>query len=198
MEAERDALNDRPGELADADKPESAWTEDARRKVALLSASEISLREQLDARLEATREAGVVLGLDRLVQQHALDEVDRLVLLLTVMPACGLELTEVLGSVGSFGFAIMSITPELVAVFCEMNLAGRLQLRERLGERGPIVRAGIIDVDLPMGGERVQDWPTGSLYVEQAAFEVIVGIEGTATAASCPSCGQVVNGPQYH
>ncbi len=188
LDAEHDARDAEPA-LVFADEPEAAWPDETRAKVKRLGAAEAAIRDRLDARLEATRKAGVVLGLDRLVDRHDLDQIDRQVLLLATMPAIGLELYDVLGSVGSFGFAVMSISPQLVTTFCGLDLAGQVGLRERLGLTGKLVSAGLVEVDLP-GHERCQDFPTASIFIEPGAFDVIVGIAQGDDERTCPCCGQ--------
>ena len=192
MDAERDALDDQVGPVS-AENPESVWPAETRARVSRFAAAETTLRQQTDARLEATREAGIVLGLDRLVDAYELDEIDRQVLVLTAMPACGLELVDVLGTIGSFGFAICSITPELIAVFHSLDLAGRLKLRHRLGPERKLVTARLIEVDVPCG-ERVQDWPAASIFIEEGAFEVVVGLQSDLPSPNCVSCGQPTGG----
>lgn len=192
LDAERDARDAEPA-LVFADEPEAAWPDETRAKAKRLEAAEAAIRDRLDARLEATRKAGVILGLDRLVERHDLDHIDRQVLLLATMPAVGLELFDVLGSVASFGFALMSISPQLISTFCGLDLAGQVGLRERLGPNGKLVSAGLVEVDLP-GRERCQDFPTASIFIEQGAFDVIVGAASAEDEGPCPCCGQVAAG----
>ena len=189
--ADQEADDERVG-LADADDPQRGVSDATRRKVALFATAEATLRDTIDARLDATRDAGVTLGLDRVCDQHGLDDLERQTLLLTTLPALGLELAEVLGNVGTFGFAVMSATPELVAVFCGLDLAGRLGLRYHFGPTGKLVTGGLIDVDLPCG-ERLQDFPVASLFVTDRAFNQIVGLASTDDDI-CPSCGQLAGG----
>ena len=187
MDAEHEAEKEHIG-LTDGDDPQAGWPGEARTKVSSLGSAETTLRETIDARLVATRAAGSILGLDKLVQQHDLDATERTVLLLAAMPAVGLELYDVLGRIGSFGFALMSITPELVATFAGLGLEGRLRLREQLGPAGKLVTGGLVEVDLP-GGERCQDFPTASVFIQNGAFEVIVGTASLDVEGICPCCG---------
>ena len=184
--------DDEPMGIADADDRQHGASDETRRKVALFETAEATLRDTIDARLDATRDAGITLGLDRVCDHNRLDDLERQVLLLATVPALGLELAEVLGNVGTFGFAIMSVTPELIAVFCGLDLAGRLGLRYHFGPTGKLVTGGLIDVDIPCG-ERVQDFPVASLFVTEKAFNQIVGLASTDDEI-CPSCGQPVGG----
>jgi len=165
---------------------------EARAKIARLAATEDNLRSEIDARLAASRDADVLLGLDRLCNRHDLDQIDRHLLLLTMLPAMGLELAELLGGVGTFGFSICSITPELTAVVLQMELAGRIDLRQRLQPDGKLVKAVLVEVeDRPT--DRVQDFWTNGVFITESAFTVITGVDGPAVPGRCAACGHTAS-----
>jgi hypothetical protein len=156
--------------------------------VARLAAVDERLWSQTEARRRASRDAGVVLGLDALCEKHDLDEVERQVVILALMPCCGLELFDQLGQLAAFSFALMSVTPEMIAVFTDLDLRGRMALLDQLSPSGRLAQAGIIELEA-WGKERVQDSWSSGVFVTDAAFDRIMGRE-TADDAQCPCCGQ--------
>ena len=157
-------------------------------KVARLGAIEQRLWAEIDARRKATRDAGRTLGLDALCAEHDLDEVERQILILTAVPCCGLDLYETLGKIGQFSFAIMSVTPEMISIFCDLDLAGRLRLRDQLSPEGKLVSTGLIEFEA-YGAERVQDFWSGGVSLTELAFDRIVG-RVAEDDGLCPCCGQ--------
>jgi len=163
---------------------------DAERKVARLAAQEVGLRRQTDACLAATTESGRMLGLECLVREYDLEQVEATVLLLAAIPAVGMDLYETLGSLGSFGFAIMSVSPELVAVFGDLDLTGRVRLRGLLDENSRLVQAGLVEVGWDTS-DALQDFWTATIHLTPKAYRVLVGeaLE-QPTDGHCPACGQ--------
>jgi len=187
MKARNDADEDGVGLVVAGD--DQSIPSDARAKVTRLVATEQRLWSEIDSRREATKAAGRVLGLDDICDEYDLDDTERLALVLTTLPAVGLEFAEVLGDVASFGFCVMSATVDMLGVMNSLDMAGRLRLREQFGPKGKLVVGGLIAVELAIG-ERVQDFPTASLFITQTAFDRIVGIGSGDDVESCPSCGQ--------
>ena len=114
MKARNDADEDGVGLVLAGD--DEHVPSEARAKITRLAATEQRLWLEIDSRRRATRAAGRLLGLDDICEEHDLDDTERLALVLTTLPAVGLEFAEVLGDVASFGFAVMSATPEMVGV----------------------------------------------------------------------------------
>ena len=175
--------------LVDAGAGSEATT-DAERKVARLAAQEAGLRRQIDARLAATSEAGRMLGLEHLVREYDLDQVEATVLLLTAIPVLGMDLYETLGKLGQFGFAIMAVSPELVAVFGELDLASRVRLRGLLDENSRLVQAGLVEVGW-RNSDPWQDFWMATIHLTVKAYRVLVG-EALEQAADrrCPASRQ--------
>lgn len=71
IDAENEARDQQVG-LIDADDPQAGWSGETKEKVARLAIAETTLRETIDARLEATKAAGRALGLDRIARRHDL------------------------------------------------------------------------------------------------------------------------------
>ena len=157
-------------------------------KVARLASIEHRLWAEIEARRKATRDAGRTLGLDTLCDEHDLDEVERQILILTAVPCCGLDLYETLGKIGQFSFAIMSVTPEMISIFADLDLAGRLRLRDQLCPGGKLVSTGLIEFEA-YGAERVQDFWSGGVSLTELAFDRIVG-RVAEDDRRCPCCGQ--------
>ena len=180
IEAQRDA--------EDEGEPLSVVSVGDDPKVARLAAIEQRLWAEIDARRQATRDAGRALGLDALCDEFDLDEVERQILILTTVPCCGLDLYETLGKIGQFSFAIMSVTPEMISIFADLDLAGRLRLRDQLSPGGKVVGTGLIEVEA-YGAERVQDFWSSGVTLTELAFDRIVGRVGEDDG-KCPCCGQ--------
>jgi hypothetical protein len=143
-------------------------------KVDRLAALEQTLRERIDGRLEATAAAGRVLGLEKLVSEYGLDEVEQMALLLCLIPTTGLDLYRTLGDLGSYGFGIMSVSPEMVAVFSDLDLEGRLRLIKGLSPEGPLARAGLVRVGWNAEDD-LNDFWTAGVYLTSKAQRVLVG-----------------------
>lgn len=158
-------------------------------KLDRLEAAELRLWSEIDARRSVTKAAGRVLGLDAICDEYDLDDTERLVLILTTLPAVGLEFAEVLGDVASYGFSICSATPEMVGVMGRLGTSDRLRLREQLGRNGKLVTAGLVEVELAIG-ERVQDFPIASLFIRPKAFSRIAGIPEEGVVPTCGTCGR--------
>lgn len=186
MKAERDA--ERPAGLASAEN--GGLDTDVKQQIDRLAAREDDLRNAIDARLQVTRAAGVELGFDALLTEFDADEIDRVIILLPTLPALGFEIGQILGEIAALGFAMMSITPETLAIFCGLDLAGRIDLRRRLGPTGKLVKGGVVAVDLPRS-EQVQDFPAASVYIQPAAFRQIVGLDDPGEPV-CFACGQAI------
>lgn len=183
QEADKQALGLVPAEQAGVPP-------DTKRRLTLLAASEVNIRAAIDGRLQATRAAGIALGFDTICTEFDLDAVDRNAVLLCAIPPLGFELGEVLGTIAAFGYAIMSVTPETVAIFSGLDLAGRIDLRRRLGPDGKIVRGGVVKIEMPRS-EEMQDFPGASLFIQAAAFWQIVGLAPDSDAV-CFACGGTI------
>ena len=158
-------------------------------KAARLASIDERLWSQIEARRKATKDAGRVLGLDVLCDEFDLDRVERQVIILAAVPCLGLDLYETLGQIGQFSFALMSVTPEMVAVFADLDLDGRLKLRDQLGCDGRLAQAGLIEAE-GWGEKRVQDFWSSGVFLTEMAFNRVVGKE-PADDGKCPCCGQV-------
>ncbi len=147
----------------------------ARGEVARLAAAADSTRAALDARLAATRAGDWTLGLDRLVRQHGLDDMERQVLLLTLIPAIDQSFEDKLEGVdlGSSVF-LGEIEPSLLEFFFELDLRGQLALRTMLSPEGRLVGGGLVDFD--MEGRACEDFLSQALRIQCVAFKTIVGL----------------------
>jgi uncharacterized Zn finger protein len=159
--------------LADATTEADRANPSKRQRLARLVVAENNLRQQIDARVEATGAAGRLLPLPHLREQFDLDDADMAALLLATVPALGFDLYETLAQIGQFSFGLMSVSPEMVAVFADMDMAGRLRLRDQLGEQGKLVQAGLIEQT--WDGDRLNDFWSSALYITPKAFDLITG-----------------------
>ncbi len=74
--------------------------EELRRRIAKLAVEEADIRVEIDARIEATEETGIDLGLVRVCRELELDAVDRATLLLAFTPTLGERAIEPLEQIG--------------------------------------------------------------------------------------------------
>ena len=171
LDMEREA-EDATG-LADATTGADLADPVKRQRVARLVAAENNLRQQIDARVEATQSVGRRLPFLHLREQFGLDDADIATLLLATVPALGFDLYETLAQIGQFSFGLMSVSPEMVAVFTDADMAGRVRLRDHFGEQGKLVDAGLIEPT--WDGDRLNDFWSSALYLTSKAFDLITG-----------------------
>ncbi|MCB9544686.1 MAG: hypothetical protein H6706_02180 [Myxococcales bacterium] len=144
-----------------------------KQKVARLATAEGNLRTMIDRRIAASAAAGVALPLVNLREEHGLDPVEADLLVLAAVPAMGLDLYTVMGEIGQFSFGLMSVSPEMSATFSELDLAGRVALRDRLAEDGTLVKARLVESD--WDGDKLADFWISGVYLQGAAFDAITG-----------------------
>ena len=188
IEADKEAADE--AGLAAATTDGDRVSDATRQKIARLAAAEDNLRKQIDARVKATEAAGRVPPLHRLREQFQLDDVEAHTLLLATVPCLGLDLYETMSSLGQFSFGLMSISPEMIAVFSGLSLAGRVRLRDQLSDGGRLVQAGLVEAD--WNDERVADfWSSGVHLTEKAYCQLVgkVAITFDPDNVVCPLCG---------
>ena len=176
--------------LAEAATDTDRVSRPTQQKIARLAAAEGNLRRQIDARIEATEAAARVLPLRRLREQLKLDDVEAHALLLATVPCLGLDLYSTLSSIGQFSFGLMSVSPELLAVFSGLDLGGRVRLRDQLADEGKLVQAGLVEAD--WNDERVADFWSSGVHLTEKAYCQIVGkcmVTFDPDNVVCPLCG---------
>ena len=155
-----------------------------RRIVGPLKANEDQLRESIDARVAANAETGPELTFEVVATRHELDEVDRAALWLAVLPiALGEEAAgNLLDGVGGSG-RFYSLTADVLAGYCELDLRARLGLRRRFLPGGRLIDAGLMTADT-RGDLRPDEWPGTSFHLTDAGLAAIVGRLPTSTSTS--------------
>jgi hypothetical protein len=171
IEADREAA-DHAG-LATATTDGDRVSDDTRQKIARLATDEDNLRQQIDLRVEVTEAEGRTLPLRMLRDKFQLSDAETYTLLLAVVPCLGLDLYETLSSIGQFGFGFMAVSPEMVAVFTGLDLAGRVRLRDQLDDMGKLVQAGLIEPD--WDDDRVSNFWPASIHLTEVAYCRLVG-----------------------
>lgn len=113
-------------------------------RVDRLQADEDALRQAIDMRLTQNRSSGPGLGLDRLCQEHGLDDFDRYALLLATLPCLGNRQVEThLWPVNTF-VTSTEICPDTLSVFLEMSPGENLKNLIRLLPDAPLRRWGLV------------------------------------------------------
>ena len=151
-----------------------------RRAVGPLQAREDQFRERLDARLEANRANGPALSLDETVARHGLDDLERTVLLLAMLPVLGQDYAEILDPLVGWGHGL---TVDAVARFNELDLAERVELATRFQAGSKLVEASLITVDL-RADHRPADVPSSSVSLTPAGVAAVVGSLSASTTTS--------------
>jgi len=175
-EAERD-VNIHGTRVGKRHKPVAA--EEARRVAAIFRAKEDKLRGEIDARLEATREAGTVLGLQRLADEHDLTGDERLALLVATVPTLGERLTqEVLGKLDSY--IVSSPSVEMMILLTEAEpVEDRLKVRAMFDSpEVPLIKSGLISMDFHTREAAPSDLPGAQFSITENAFKAILGLDG--------------------
>ena len=174
-------------ELAEAEAPptfnitaigreEATAHEEMRRRIAKLAVAEANIRVEIDARIEASKDSGIDLGLIRTCRDHGLDDVERAALLLCFTQTVGVYAVEPLERVGPYGFGIGDICPDLLARYCELPFREKVGLRLRFGAEGRLVRAALVGVDVGRTAFPA-DWPTASLKLTTKGFNALTGLQ---------------------
>ena len=184
LQAKRDAEDEGQGltVVDDAGVPPQA-----REKIARLEAADETVWATIDARRAATVAQGRLLGLDDLCARHQLDDLGKLTIAITVLPAIGMAWADAFSTLGNYGCSLYSASPELVAVVAGLDMAGRLRFFQQLsgGKLG-----GLVELDW-RGDDCPADIWTSSLQLSRAAFDHIFGLSHGKTTA-CSTCGQPV------
>ena len=179
--------------LATATTDGDRVSQPTRQKIARLAAADDNLRNRIDGRVRASEAAGRVLPLRRLRDQFKLDEVEARTLLLATVPCLGFDLYTTMSSLGQFSFGLMSISPEMIAVFGGLDLAGRVSLRDQLADEGKLVQAGLVEAD--WNDERVADFWASGVHLTEKTYCQIVGKSSVTFDPDnviCPLCGPAV------
>ena len=158
-------------------KPVAA--DEARRVATLFREKEGKLRADIDARLEVTRKAGTVLGLDRICMEHDLSTVERLALLVAAIPCLGERLTQnILGKLDSYIVNQPSVEMMLLLTESE-SVEDRLKVRALFNspEVG-LVKHGLISMDFHRNEASPADLPGAQFSLTEMAFNTILGLDG--------------------
>jgi len=149
--------------------------EELRRRCQPLETEEQRLRQMIDARLRATQEAGVSLGLESITKEHDLDQFSRTVLLLATISALDTDHQSLLEKLAPSGFGCCSLTPEMVWAYLEFTLEDTLLARVALLPEAPLLQNDLV---LLRVGENSNpgDYPGAGIEVSSEAFAQVVGM----------------------
>jgi len=156
-------------------KPVAA--DEARRVATIYRAKEDKLRADIDARIDATRKAGTVLGLVKLSEQHGLSSHERLALLLAVVPTLGERLmNEVAGKLDAY--VVNQPSVEMLIILTESeSVEDRLAVRAMFDSpEVPLVKHGLISMDFHTREASPADLPGAQFSLNADAFNTIVGL----------------------
>jgi len=159
----------------------SSWDDDdedsleaAPRRFRTLLARAHKLRDEIDARLAATRAAGVDLGLDRLCAVHRLDDFERVVLVLASAAVFSKRFdnlfTKLFQDGHGFGLAVESIF-----AFAELGFRERILKRAVFEIGSPLVRNELLTLDVRSHLSSPKDLLDASIEVSSSALAIILG-----------------------
>jgi len=167
--------------------------EEERRRLRAARVGEDTAQATLEARRTITREAGVVVGLDALCEQHGLTDEDRGALVITAIPAVAPELAACFDGVSIHGYGSDLASIESVANYLELGFVERIALVARFRGDAPLVQHGLINVDVGRTANP-QDWTDAVIKITSKAFGTMTGVQmgDDEHIETCPACGQKV------
>ncbi len=138
--------------------------------------TEEGIRALIDSRIQATRQAGVVLALDRLCASHGLDEFERTILLLASAPCFSRRFEELLGALDrdrtSSGASV-----EVIFTFCEKSMEERIRLRNRFSPRASIFAKDLARLDMTHRYDNPKNLLVAEVNLSDRTFNFLVGDE---------------------
>lgn len=185
---------------SDVDEQLSIRQRRARAKAALESAAH--LRVEIDARLAATREAGMTLGLDLLCTTHGLDDFERTILILASAPVFSRRFDQLYDDMvedtRTCGLAVESIFN-----FCELDFRDRILRRSAFEISSPLVRNELLTLDVNARLSAPKELLDATIEVSSGALAIILGDDGldaqfaefSSVVEPCASFDQVVLAP---
>jgi len=173
------------GDPAHVGRAGRVGSREARCRVVELREMEQELRRNIDARLALHRAdpSRPVLGLDCVCSQHSLSDAERLVLIALAIAALGRTVCDdILGSLPDF-YSSLSVC-NAAHILDPVDLGGWLTHRKLFHPGAPLVRSGLVKVNLIRVEAGPADFMTAEVYVTAAALGAIVGdpelaVEGT-------------------
>jgi len=146
-------------------------TEEERRHLHLARVAEQAAQTALEARQTGCNE---VTGLDALCVQHRLTEVEKAILVLAFIPVASKEMASCLDHISVHGYGSDVLVVESIANYFEMNFADRLAVVDYFKADAPLVRHGLVNLDVGRCGDP-QDWRDAVVRLTSKAFEAIIG-----------------------
>jgi hypothetical protein len=137
------------------------------------------LRMRIERRLAATREAGIVLGLDRVTTCNGLDGFERLILIASIAPVLRPDFEVAYRVCG----AAMGLCPEILFELAGLDLRERVARRSEFTNSGKLIKAGLITCDLP-ASSIPSDLSWATVAITEQAFKAITGADAEARRAA--------------
>lgn len=150
-----------------------------RRVLALAEQEEQAVRGDIDQRLAVNRATGPVLGLDGLCSEFGLTAFDRAVLVLATMSAMGADIAAAIDPACGRGMCGTWTCAETVWQYLELDVEGRVMTRINLQPTSPLLRCGLITLDLGRSASP-QHLCDARIEITNRAFSRIVGMPSLA------------------
>ena len=143
------------------------------RKLLALTIADAAQKAELDARLEATRAAGTVLGIDMLCNKFRLGEVETVTLLLCVYAVIDEEIETNICRCAPATFGVR-LSPDIVWSLLELDFCARaVEGRKPFAPTAPLLLNNLITLTLGRDATPY-DLRSGHLCITQRAFDTIV------------------------
>ena len=155
----------------------------AKRRLRNAERSENALRQAIDARLTATRQAhargnGLELAIDRLCRLHGLDAFERTVLLLGAAPGFSTTFEKCWEAVSTIRHA--SLCVEVALAFAEVTLPERIERRRSFVSQAPLVAGDLIETGNHGRLPGPEAFLTMSIELTHWCFSALVGRQALA------------------
>lgn len=136
---------------------------------------EARIREEIEGRLDATKESGTVLGIEFLKAKHHLTEVERVALMLASLVALDGKYQDDVAAIGCDNSFSATVAPEVVWDFLGANLRDKVASRSSFARSCRLVDAGLATIDVGRDAAPVY-LRTADINITESAFNIIIGI----------------------
>jgi len=151
---------------------------------------EACLREAVEARSLASRQAGSPTSLDRLTDAYQLGEPERLALLLAAVGAFSTTRHEDIVEASGLNWSFLAPCPEFIAaMMLDDSLALRVEIRRVLGPHGTLAREGLMDSTFCEDDLPAEFWQQANLRLTSKGLALLNGESEIRGEMQCPLCG---------
>jgi hypothetical protein len=163
--------------------PERTIVKEYTRRLKPIREAETALQAEIEARIIRNRQEGPALAIDRVCGEFGLNELERTVLLMSLIPALGHDFAKMFSSLSSIGFSGDSPTVEGVWAFLGMTPEERVKSRVAFLPTSPLLVNGLVAMAF-FPSPVPANLPGASIEITTATFAKLVGMPELASAPS--------------